>query len=106
MRKIEEIKNKTDIELENRKRAYEFAIKFAQMQRQNLVDLSKNASSSVTYTRYTKEQILTYMQSPKSNEKNIRNASIYMYDASSQYRRLILYYAQMHLWAHTISPLV
>lgn len=105
MRKIEEIKNKTDIELENRKRAYEFAIKFAQMQRQNLVDLSKNASSSVTYTRYTKEQILTYMQSPKSNEKNIRNASIYMYDASSQYRRLILYYAQMHLWAHTISPL-
>lgn len=45
------------------------------------------------------------MQTPKSNEKNIRNASIYMYDVSSQYRRLIQYYALMPTWAYTVSPL-
>ena len=90
---------------ERRKKAYDFAWKYAQLQKQSLLDLQKSNSSSVTYTRYSKENLLNYMQTPKSNEKNIRNASIYMYDASSQYRRLILYYAQMALWSYTIAPI-
>lgn len=102
---MSDVKKLTDAEVEKQKAAYEYALRFAQMQKQMLLDLTKNASASVTYTRYTKEQLLGYMQSPKSNERNIRNASIYMYDASSQYRRLILYYAQMPLWAYTLSPL-
>ncbi|MPL95069.1 hypothetical protein SDC9_41232 [bioreactor metagenome] len=86
-------------------KALDFAWRFAQLQKQALVNLQSTSSSSVTYTRYTKEDLLRYMQTPKSNEKNIRNASIYMYDASAQYRRLILYYAQMAIWAYTISPI-
>lgn len=88
-----------------RRDAYNFAWRYAQLQKQQLVDLLSNRNTSTTFTRYTKEQLLQYMQSPSSNEKNIRNASIYMYDASSQYRRLIQYYAYMHLWAYTLSPL-
>lgn len=95
----------SDTKIEGQRLAYEYALRFAQTQKQALLDLQKNKSASVTYTRFTKEQLLKYMQTPKANERNIRNASIYMYDASSQYRRLIQYYALMHLWAYTLSPL-
>lgn len=95
----------SDSEINQRKMAYEYALRFAQLQKQALLDLTKSSASSTTYQRYTKEKLLSYMQSPGKNEKNIRNASIYMYDASSQYRRLIQYYALMHLWAYTVSPL-
>ena len=94
-----------EIDPDIRKNSYEYAWNFAQLQRQMLRNLVSDKSASVTYTRYSKEDLLKYMQSPKSNEKNIRNASIYMFDASSQYRRLILYYAQMMLWAYTVAPL-
>lgn len=93
------------VSLDIRKASYEYAWQFAQLQKQMLRNLVTDKSASVTYTKYTKEDLLSYMQSPKSNEKNIRNASVYMFDASSQYRRLILYYAQMMLWAYTIAPL-
>lgn len=63
------------------------------------------SKTNPTYTRYAKESILDYMQRPASNEKNLRNASIYMYDASSQYRRLIQYYALMLKWAYVLAPL-
>lgn len=101
---MREISEQT-IDPEVRKNSYEYAWNFAQLQRQMLRNLVSDKSASVTYTRYSKEDLLKYMQSPKSNEKNIRNASIYMFDASSQYRRLILYYAQMMLWAYTVAPL-
>ena len=66
-----------------------------------------DASTQVTttYTRYTKEQILEYMQRPSSNERNIRNASIYMFDASIQYRRLIQYFAGLPRWDYYLRPI-
>lgn len=89
---------------ENKQKAFESAWRFAQLQKQALLNLQSTSSSSVTYTRYSKEDLLSYMQTPKSNEKNIRNASIYMYDISSQYRTLIQHYAGMALWAYIVSP--
>lgn len=99
------IMDEKEKELQRRQNAYEYAWQFAQLQKQALLHLDSNSSASVTYSRFTKENLISYMQSPKSNEKNIRNASIYMYDASTQYRRLILYYALMPLWAYTLAPL-
>ena len=60
--------------------------------------------TTARYTRYTKEELMDYMQAPSTNEANIRNASIYMFDCSSQYKRLILYYAFLLTWAYTIAP--
>lgn len=77
--------------------------KLAQASIWNTLDLSTKPNP--TYTRYTKEKILSYMQSPAANEKNIRKASVYMYDASSQYRRLITYYANILTWAYILTPL-
>lgn len=91
--------------LEQEKAAFEAAVRFAKLTPSPIwhpSDLS--TKESVAYTRYTKEQILDYMQSPTSNEKNLRNASIYMWDASSHYRRLITYYAMLPRWDYILSP--
>ncbi len=105
---MSENENITQDDLDKAKKEYAKAIsdlKFAKLARAsiwNTLDLSTKPNP--TYTRYTKSQILTYMQSPAANEKNIRNASIYMYDASSQYRRLITYYANLLTWAYLLTP--
>lgn len=87
-------------------KAMEFASRFAKTATVPIWDVTDASSkSNPTYTRYTKEDILQYMQAPASNEKYLRNASIYMFDASSQYRRLIQYYALLLKWYYIISPL-
>ena len=86
--------------------AFEQAMQFAKLLPTpiwNPADLS--TKESVTYQRLTKEQILDYMQSPTANEKNLRNASIYMWDASSHYRRLITYYSMLPRWDYILTPL-
>lgn len=93
-------------ENEKLKAAFEAAIRFAkQVQTPIWVTTDQSTKQSVTYTRFTKEHILQYMQNPTSNEKNLRNASIYMWDASSQYRRLIQYYAGLMRWDYILTPL-
>ncbi|HPE08193.1 MAG TPA: hypothetical protein PLT28_00475 [Saprospiraceae bacterium] len=66
----------------------------------------QSTKQNVTYKRYTKEEILDAMKAPSTtaSAKLLRDASIYMYDASSQYRRLIDYFAGLPLWAYVLSP--
>lgn len=88
------------------KEAFEAALRFAkQVQTPIWVTTDQSTKESVTYSKYTKEQIISFMQSPTSNEKNLRNASIYMWDVSSQYRRLIQYYAGLMRWDYVLTPL-
>lgn len=85
--------------------AFEQILKFAKVLRTNLWDVNdQSTKKNSRYTRFTKEDLLDYMQTPSTNEKNIRDASIYMYDASTQYKRLIQYYAFLPDWAYTIAP--
>lgn len=69
----------------------------------------KNSSSkkSYSYSVYTKENILQWLQSPSttSNEKSLRDASNYMYLSSMHYNRLLNYYAGLYIGAYVISPL-
>lgn len=64
-----------------------------------------SAQKSYSYSIYTKENIIKWLQSPVSNEKSLRNASTYMYLASMHYQRLINYYAGLYTGAFVISPL-
>lgn len=92
--------------LEKERAAFEAALQFAKMTPTpiwNPADLS--TKESTTFTRYKKEDILGYMQSPTSNESNLRKASIYMWDASSHYRRLITYYSMLPRWDYILTPL-
>lgn len=85
--------------------AFEYAQLFAKQVNVPLWVLTdQSTKTSTTYTKYTKEQIIQYMQSPSANERNIRNASIYLYDVSSQYRRLINYFAGLLRWDYYMYP--
>lgn len=70
-----------------------------------LVDLSNLTTKS--YTTYNKDSLRTYLKNPlsDSNSNNLRKLSQYLYVLSSQYRRLIAYFAsQIDLTAYTIVP--
>lgn len=66
-----------------------------------------SSKKSYTYSVYSKENILKWLQAPSTttNEKNLRDASNYMYIASMQYNRLLNYYAGLYTGAYVISPL-
>ncbi len=90
--------------VDEKREAFEQALMFAKLMKTNLWDVNDQSTKTNTrYTRFSKEDLLNYMQTPSSNEKNIRNASIYMYDASTQYKRLIQYYSFLPEWAYTLS---
>lgn len=59
---------------------------------------------SYSYSVYTKENIIKWLQSPATNEKNLRDASNYLYLSSMHYQRLIDYYAGILIGAYVISP--
>ena len=70
-----------------------------------LLDLENIPSK--TYTVYSKESLRTYLKNPLSdnNSKNLRKLSQYLYVLSSQYRRLISYFASMiDLTAYSVIP--
>ena len=85
------------------------ALAFAKaMSEQKLHDPSGNTSrrSSRTNTMYTRKSIEDWLLSPTANEKNLRNASIYMYQVNQRYRNLVHYQANIYCWLYTITPAV
>lgn len=76
---------------------------YAALLKQQVRDANKS-SKAITFTKFSKATILQYLETPESNEKNIRNASIYMWGASSHYKRLLWYYGTMLLYAYIIVP--
>jgi len=63
-----------------------------------------SANKATTFSKYKKEDIIEWLKNPASNEKNLRDASIYMYLSSMHYQRLISYYSNLYTWAYIISP--
>lgn len=61
-------------------------------------------NSSPTFYLYTKDRITEFLKNPYSNEKNLRNAAIYIYGASSHFRRLIQYFTGLSDLAYVVSP--
>lgn len=82
----------------------EYAMKFAKLEKQMLRDLDKNNQTTTSFSTYTVEQILTWLKSPQSSQANLRTVSNYMFNRSSQYKRLIMYYTMLPTWSYTLSP--
>lgn len=76
---------------------------FAGLSKLVLRDLN-GVSSSPTFYLYSKDKISEFLQNPYTNEKNIRNAVIYIYGASSHFRRLIQYFSSLSDLSYVISP--
>ena len=101
LRKIKNI-SEPDGMNEQQKLAWQFA---KEMARQVIHDPSGKTSrrKSKSYTVYTRESIEGYLEAPMSNEKNLRDASVFMYQTDSRYRNLIQYYANLPCWLYTIN---
>ena len=68
-----------------------------------LQDLNKR-SSSPSFSLFSKDDISTFLKNPYSNQKNLRNAVVYIYGASSHFRRLIQYFVGLTDLSYVVSP--
>ena len=68
-----------------------------------LRDVTKSSARRVQ--SLTKENIVTYLQNPISNEANLRNASWYVLYRNQLYQRIVMYYSTLFcLGARSIVP--
>lgn len=77
--------------------------KFATINKLITRDLNNN-STPPTFSKYTKDDIATYLSNPYTYEKQLRNAVVYIYGASSHFRRLIQYFVGLTDWSYIVSP--
>lgn len=69
----------------------------------DLAQLDANAPSGFL-RRFNRESVKIWLDDPKKNEKNIRDLSIALYNASSHYRRLVLYFARILTLDYVLAP--
>lgn len=107
-RKITEVK---DNSLANRSvgisSSFPFSVrmpeKFAAINKLILRDLN-GTNTSPNFYLYSKDEITSYLKNPYQYEKNLRNAVIYLYGASSHFKRLIQYFASLSDLSYVVSP--
>ena len=76
---------------------------FAALNHLILRDLNNNPTAP-TFYKYSKDDIATYLQNPYTYEKQLRDAVVYIYGASSHFRRLIQYFVSLSDLAYVVSP--
>lgn len=77
--------------------------RFAAINKVIMRDLNANPKSPSFYL-YTKDQITDYIKNPYSNQKALRNAAIYLYNASGHFRRLIQYFVSLSDLDYVVAP--
>lgn len=83
------------------------SVNYAKMGSQDGLILDNNLTSNrpqLSFKKITREEILKYLQKPENYSKELRNASIYLYEVSPQYRRLIDYFAKLYTFDYVIVP--
>ena len=63
-----------------------------------------NSPVNPTFSRYSKEDILTYLEDPYRYQSQLNDAVIYMYGASSHFRRLIKYFVGLSDLRYLLIP--
>lgn len=77
---------------------------FVNLKRSILQDIKNNRDESVIFKKYTIEQVVTYLENPQKNAKELRKMSKFLYITSSHYYRLINYYAKLATLNYIIVP--
>lgn len=79
-------------------------LSFASLQSSILQDLINNKNESVIYKKYTKDKVISILENPQRNEKDVRELSNFLYIVSSNYRRLVDYFSSILLYNYTVIP--
>lgn len=87
----------------NPKDWFSISPKFAEINKLILRDLNNNINKP-TFSLYSKDDINTYLSNPYSYEQQLRRAVVYMYGASSHFRRLIQYFVTLSDLSYIVSP--
>lgn len=96
-----------EIELTEKQRIdFTAALQYMKTAKLILRDLELSRNDTKFYAKYKKEDILKWLESPSSpsSEKNLREASNFMYDHSGHYRRLCNFFALMSQLAYIVLP--
>lgn len=65
---------------------------------------NSNGRTLWSINKYTRRNIIEWLKSPEANAKNLRDASIYLYEVSTQYRRLITHFSTLITLDYVVSP--
>lgn len=80
-------------------------LKFAKLNHLILRDLNDYRQlRSTAFGNLTKDDIAKYISNPRQYEKELRNAVIFAYNASSHFRRLIQYFVGLSDLAYIVEP--
>lgn len=60
--------------------------------------------STPTFSKYTKDDITSFLENPYRYESDLRKAVTYIYSASSHFRRLIQYFTGLSDLSYVVSP--
>lgn len=77
--------------------------RFALLNRLITRDLNNNTNTP-TFSKYTKDDIASYLADPYRYEAQLRRAVTYIYGASSHFRRIVQYFAGLTDLAFVVSP--
>ena len=77
--------------------------KFAAWSKLITRDLNNNTVTP-TFSLYSKDNINEYLQNPYTYEQQLRKAVVYIYGASSHFRRLIQYFVSLSDLAYVVAP--
>ena len=102
MRKIVEAPNSTGTSPDG-VAAFRLPDRFAAINKMILRDLN-GRKTSPTFYLYSKDDIASFLKDPYTNEKSLRDAVIYLYGASSHFRRLIQYFVGLSDLSYVVSP--
>ncbi|MEM4995008.1 hypothetical protein WKH56_20800 [Priestia sp. SB1] len=79
-------------------------LNFAELNKLILRELTETATQSAITKKYPKEVVIKLLQNPEKNEKELRNVSNYLYNTSANYKRLVLYFANMLKFEYIVKP--
>ncbi|MEW5569607.1 hypothetical protein [Rossellomorea marisflavi] len=76
----------------------------AQLSKLILNDLNNTSNRSSLTIKYTKEQIMKFLDNPEQSEKQLRDLSDYLFKVSSNYKRLVQYFSGMLRFDYVVEP--
>lgn len=77
--------------------------RFAMLNHMIMRDLNGQQAAPI-FSRYKKEDIAKYIANPYRYSNQLRDAVVYMYGASSHFRRLIQYFTSLSDLSYVVSP--
>lgn len=79
-------------------------LNFAKMGKLIIKDLKNNKEYSNLIKKYTKDEVVRFVETPERYQKQLRDISMFLYIKSPHYKRLCRYFSDMLTYDYIIEP--